>query len=361
MTLTNEQNHINYQRIEQAIQYLQENFLRQPELGEVAERVHLSPFHFQRLFTAWAGISPKRFLQYLTTGYLKEKLKVSQNIEEAAAAAGRLAHPQTGDADGPAALLPAVGVAEPAHGTDRPLQPPAGEPAPRQLRPDPVAAARATAAGQARAATTRDSVASILRVRSGPVRGARGARRAPGPDPEPPGEDDDSAEYKVFLSLIRERFEREFGSCIRASKGQCASSGNRANVDHASARGAGNFWSKKPDRFAGERQGARLAAHRVGRRLPRGRPAGAGAGVSGVVVPVAGATWVLFAAMRDKEKQAKEKLEAVLNEWRQNREEKRVSVNDDDILQVVAKWTTCPPQLTAPLREKLIQFSVCGP
>lgn len=88
MTVTNEQNHINYQRIEQAIQYLQENFLRQPELGEVAERVHLSPFHFQRLFTAWAGISPKRFLQYLTTGYLKEKLKVSQNIEEAAAAAG---------------------------------------------------------------------------------------------------------------------------------------------------------------------------------------------------------------------------------------------------------------------------------
>ena len=88
MTLTNEQNHINYQRIEQAIQYLQDNFLRQPELGEVAERVHLSPFHFQRLFTAWAGISPKRFLQYLTTGYLKEKLKRSQNIEEAAAAAG---------------------------------------------------------------------------------------------------------------------------------------------------------------------------------------------------------------------------------------------------------------------------------
>ncbi|MGV3771734.1 MAG: ATP-dependent Clp protease ATP-binding subunit [Verrucomicrobiales bacterium] len=48
------------------------------------------------------------------------------------------------------------------------------------------------------------------------------------------------------------------------------------------------------------------------------------------------------AAMRDKEKQAKEKLEAVLNEWRNNREEKRVSVNDDDILQVVAKWTGIP-------------------
>jgi AraC family transcriptional regulator, regulatory protein of adaptative response / methylated-DNA-[protein]-cysteine methyltransferase len=88
MILTAEENHINYRRIEQAIQYLQENFQRQPELEELAEKVHLSPFHFQRIFTEWAGISPKRFLQYLTTGYLKERLKSSQSIEEAAAAAG---------------------------------------------------------------------------------------------------------------------------------------------------------------------------------------------------------------------------------------------------------------------------------
>jgi AraC family transcriptional regulator, regulatory protein of adaptative response / methylated-DNA-[protein]-cysteine methyltransferase len=88
MILNAEQHHINYQRIEQAIQYLQNNFQRQPELDEVAEKVHLSPFHFQRIFTEWAGISPKRFLQYLTTGYLKEKLRRSKNIEEAAAAAG---------------------------------------------------------------------------------------------------------------------------------------------------------------------------------------------------------------------------------------------------------------------------------
>jgi AraC family transcriptional regulator of adaptative response/methylated-DNA-[protein]-cysteine methyltransferase len=88
MILKTENNHINYQRIEQAIQYLQQNFQHQPELGEVAEKVHLSPFHFQRIFTEWAGISPKRFLQYLTTDYLKEKLQLSQNIEEAAAAAG---------------------------------------------------------------------------------------------------------------------------------------------------------------------------------------------------------------------------------------------------------------------------------
>jgi AraC family transcriptional regulator of adaptative response/methylated-DNA-[protein]-cysteine methyltransferase len=88
MILTAENNHINYQRIEQAIQYLQQNFQRQPALEEVAEKIHLSPFHFQRIFTEWAGISPKKFLQYLTTDYLKGKLKVSQNIEEAAAAAG---------------------------------------------------------------------------------------------------------------------------------------------------------------------------------------------------------------------------------------------------------------------------------
>ena len=88
MILITEQNNINYQRIEQAIQYLQQNFQRQPELDEVAEKVHLSPFHFQRIFTEWAGISPKRFLQFLTTGFLKERLQVSRNIEEAAAEAG---------------------------------------------------------------------------------------------------------------------------------------------------------------------------------------------------------------------------------------------------------------------------------
>jgi AraC family transcriptional regulator of adaptative response/methylated-DNA-[protein]-cysteine methyltransferase len=88
MILTAEENHINYQRIEQAIKYLEENFKAQPELDEVAEKVHLSPFHFQRMFTEWAGISPKRFLQFLTVDYLKEKLQQSKNIVEAAEAAG---------------------------------------------------------------------------------------------------------------------------------------------------------------------------------------------------------------------------------------------------------------------------------
>jgi AraC family transcriptional regulator, regulatory protein of adaptative response / methylated-DNA-[protein]-cysteine methyltransferase len=57
-------------------------------LDEVAEVVHLSPFHFQRLFTEWAGISPKRFLQFLTVDFLKSKLQESKNLNEAAEAAG---------------------------------------------------------------------------------------------------------------------------------------------------------------------------------------------------------------------------------------------------------------------------------
>jgi AraC family transcriptional regulator of adaptative response/methylated-DNA-[protein]-cysteine methyltransferase len=88
MIVTTEDQPINYQRIEQAILYLEKNFQQQPELDEVAEKVHLSPFHFQRLFTEWAGISPKRFLQFLTVGYLKSKLEKSKSLLDAADEAG---------------------------------------------------------------------------------------------------------------------------------------------------------------------------------------------------------------------------------------------------------------------------------
>lgn len=88
MNVIAKENNINYQRIEQAILYLEQNFQRQPELDEVAEKVHLSPFHFQRIFTEWAGISPKRFLQFLTVDYLKERLEKSRNLAEAADSAG---------------------------------------------------------------------------------------------------------------------------------------------------------------------------------------------------------------------------------------------------------------------------------
>jgi AraC-like DNA-binding protein len=83
-----DERHINYARIEKAIRFLGDNFQRQPELEEVAEKVHLSPFHFQRIFADWAGISPKRFLQVLTVDFLKDKLLETSNLIEAAERAG---------------------------------------------------------------------------------------------------------------------------------------------------------------------------------------------------------------------------------------------------------------------------------
>lgn len=68
----------NYQRIQQAIAYLSEHHRRQPSLNEVAEKLNLSPFHFQRLFTEWAGVSPKQFVRYLSVEYAKRVLHNSQ-------------------------------------------------------------------------------------------------------------------------------------------------------------------------------------------------------------------------------------------------------------------------------------------
>jgi len=69
-----------YQRIEQAILYLEEHYKEQPSLEDVAASVGLSEYHFQRLFTRWAGVSPKRFLQFLTKESAKELLKRSENL-----------------------------------------------------------------------------------------------------------------------------------------------------------------------------------------------------------------------------------------------------------------------------------------
>jgi len=77
-----------YTRVEQAIRFLETNYKAQPSLEEVAASVNLSEFHFQRLFTRWVGISPKRFLQYLTKEHAKELLNRSQNILEAAYESG---------------------------------------------------------------------------------------------------------------------------------------------------------------------------------------------------------------------------------------------------------------------------------
>ncbi len=75
----NEQEYINYSRIAEAIEYIQQNFTEQPTLEEIAEKIHLSPYHFQRLFTDWAGVSPKKFLQYISVQHAKQILNDSQS------------------------------------------------------------------------------------------------------------------------------------------------------------------------------------------------------------------------------------------------------------------------------------------
>jgi len=72
------QENINYTRIAEAIEYIKTNFKTQPNLDEVAQKVHLSPFHFQRLFSEWAGTSPKKFLQYISVEHAKKLLKENQ-------------------------------------------------------------------------------------------------------------------------------------------------------------------------------------------------------------------------------------------------------------------------------------------
>jgi AraC family transcriptional regulator, regulatory protein of adaptative response / methylated-DNA-[protein]-cysteine methyltransferase len=69
-----------YLRIEQAILYLENHYKDQPELQEVAANIGLSEYHFQRLFTRWAGVSPKRFLQFLTKEGAKNLLNRSENL-----------------------------------------------------------------------------------------------------------------------------------------------------------------------------------------------------------------------------------------------------------------------------------------
>jgi AraC family transcriptional regulator of adaptative response/methylated-DNA-[protein]-cysteine methyltransferase len=71
-----------YRLIEQAIHYIEANVHRQPELEEIASAVGLSEYHFQRMFTRWAGISPKRFIQFLTKEHAKELLARSENLLE---------------------------------------------------------------------------------------------------------------------------------------------------------------------------------------------------------------------------------------------------------------------------------------
>lgn len=76
MNITQQQ--IDYKRIEKAIRFIQQRLKDRPSLEDIAAHVHLSPFHFQRLFTTWAGTSPKQFIQYLQISHAKKLLKGEQ-------------------------------------------------------------------------------------------------------------------------------------------------------------------------------------------------------------------------------------------------------------------------------------------
>lgn len=69
-----------YNRIAQAIAFMRQYHLNQPDLAAVAQYIGLSEYHFQRMFTQWAGISPKRFLQYLTVEYAKAKIVQTKSL-----------------------------------------------------------------------------------------------------------------------------------------------------------------------------------------------------------------------------------------------------------------------------------------
>jgi AraC family transcriptional regulator of adaptative response/methylated-DNA-[protein]-cysteine methyltransferase len=77
-----------FKRVEVAIRYIEENFRIQPTLEQMARAVHLSKYHFERLFKRWAGISPIQFMRFITLEYTKERLSGSSSVLEAAIDAG---------------------------------------------------------------------------------------------------------------------------------------------------------------------------------------------------------------------------------------------------------------------------------
>src|SRR5215831_4533997 len=71
-----------YERIEKAIGFITEHFKKQPDLDEVARQVYLSPFHFQRIFKEWAGVTPKKFLQYISLKHAKQLLQQKKSLAD---------------------------------------------------------------------------------------------------------------------------------------------------------------------------------------------------------------------------------------------------------------------------------------
>lgn len=77
-----------YTRVEKALKYLSENYRERPSLKQIASASGLSEYHFQRIFTSWAGISPARFIKYLSKENIKAVLLESENMLEASVRSG---------------------------------------------------------------------------------------------------------------------------------------------------------------------------------------------------------------------------------------------------------------------------------
>ena len=77
------ESHRHYRIVEQAIHFIHAQFEQQPTLAEIAASVHVSEYHLQRIFSEWAGISPKRFLQFVTKQAAIEALNHTSNLIEA--------------------------------------------------------------------------------------------------------------------------------------------------------------------------------------------------------------------------------------------------------------------------------------
>lgn len=86
--MNSEQQLLDYSRVEKAIDFIVDHQLYQPSLNDIAASEKMSPDHFQRMFKRWAGISPKKFLQYITLEKSKERLARGASLTETAYQAG---------------------------------------------------------------------------------------------------------------------------------------------------------------------------------------------------------------------------------------------------------------------------------
>ncbi|GAB4400451.1 MAG: methylated-DNA--[protein]-cysteine S-methyltransferase [Rhodoferax sp.] len=77
-----------YALVAQAIDYLRSHARAQPDLATLAQALHMSPFQLQRVFSQWAGVSPKRFLQALTHDWASQRLREGASVLEASLDAG---------------------------------------------------------------------------------------------------------------------------------------------------------------------------------------------------------------------------------------------------------------------------------